>query len=63
MQGADIGWYVVVCGDEERASPSIDLSNRRPSTSMGSDSTQRRPRSAGIRGFFGKKKSMPDEYD
>lgn len=61
MKGEDIGWYVVVCGDEERASPSVDPSSGRPSTSIESDDTERRPRSSGLKGFFGKKKPFPDE--
>jgi hypothetical protein len=63
QKGEEIGWFVVVCGDEERAAPSMDELDGRPSTSTtGSDSTpQRTPRSAGMRGFFHKKK-VSDEY-
>ena len=51
--GEDIGWHVVVCGDEERASPSMESSRSR----LGVDDygPPRTPRSAGFRGFFRKR--------
>jgi hypothetical protein len=58
QKGADIGWYVVVCGDEERASPSME----RGRTSEDTEEDQiRTPRSAGLRGFFNRKKNIPEE--
>lgn len=52
QKGEDIGWYVVYCGDEERASPNMDM-HRVPSRETRSDySPQRTPRSAILRGFF-----------
>lgn len=57
QKGEDIGWHVVVCGDEERASPSIDiLRNGRPSTSTSDSTMHRLPRSAGLRSFFGRRR-------
>lgn len=68
----EIGWFVVVCGDEERASPT-DLAGSvageksetggkgRRSWGSGSISPQRTPRSAGFRSFFGRKKVVVDE--
>ncbi|KAH6673400.1 hypothetical protein B0J14DRAFT_481712 [Halenospora varia] len=61
QKGGDIGWFVVVCGDEERDTGiAEDLSE---STETGSDegSGSRTPRSAGVRGFFSRKKSTSDE--
>lgn len=65
QNGEDIGWYVVVCGDEERASPSMDIMrdrdrdrDSRPSTST-SDGTMRR--SGGVRGFFGRRRQEIEE--
>jgi hypothetical protein len=48
---ATIGWYVVVCGDEER-----DISGLAGPTEDADDETgPKTPRSAGLRGFFGKR--------
>lgn len=57
-----IGWYVVVCGDEERAVP--DLSGLRIQVGQkgkaGEDEMRpKTPRSAGMRGFFAKKDRRP----
>ena len=49
QKDGDIGWFVVVCGDEERESPAMEAFGR-PSTA--SDSSSRAPRSAGFRDFF-----------
>jgi hypothetical protein len=61
QKGADIGWFVVVCGDEERASPSM----HRVSTSEDTEEEDvKTPKSAGFRGFFNtvsRKKSIPEE--
>lgn len=57
-----IGWYVVVCGDEERMVP--DLSGLEievmQKTKAGDDDLRpKTPKSAGMRGFFGKKDRGP----
>lgn len=62
QKGADIGWFVVVCGDEERAAPSMDVG--RTSEEETDEEEQRTPRSAGLRGFFGtvgRRKNIPQE--
>jgi len=62
QKGADIGWFVVVCGDEERAAPSMDVG--RTSEEETDEEEQRTPRSAGLRGFFGtvgRRKNVPQE--
>lgn len=60
QKGEDIGWFVVVCGDEERRAPSVTITEEGEST--GSEEVEKPPRSAGlIRGFFGKKKSVRQE--
>ncbi|KAN0104947.1 hypothetical protein V8E51_010692 [Hyaloscypha variabilis] len=62
QKGADIGWFVVVCGDEERAAPSMDVGRTSEDTEEEED--VRTPRSAGLRGFFGtvgRKKNIPEE--
>ena len=55
QKGEDIGWHVVVCGDEERASPSMESIRGR----LGVDDDQflRTPRSSGsgFKGFFRKR--------
>lgn len=63
-----IGWYVVVCGDEERRAPSIDtMIDGRVDASSVSESEEsaelaRTPKSSGgLRGFFKGKKSNTDE--
>lgn len=62
QKGEDIGWYVVVCGDEERVAPPVDLGQGRPSTSTASDTTaQETPRKSGLKGIFSKKKSSLHE--
>jgi hypothetical protein len=57
-----IGWYIVVCGDEERTVP--DLSGLQIEVGQkgrgGEDDLRpKTPRSAGMRGFFGKKDRRP----
>lgn len=59
QSGCDIGWFVVVCGDEERVPPSIDLirtkhSGRPSMTSDGSLSVKMQ-RQGGFRGLFRRK--------
>ncbi|EPE31422.1 hypothetical protein GLAREA_12725 [Glarea lozoyensis ATCC 20868] len=52
-KGAEIGWFVVVCGDEER-----DFGNLEESASEDGEvptETVKSPRSAGLRGFFGRR--------
>ena len=51
----EIGWYVVVCGDEERAIPSIGSES---DLSLRSDATdpQKTPTRSGLRKFFSRKK-------
>ncbi|KAL5316699.1 hypothetical protein ACEPPN_015749 [Leptodophora sp. 'Broadleaf-Isolate-01'] len=58
QKGEEIGWFVVVCGDEERKAPSV-ISEE--GGSEGSEEVEKPPRSAGLRGFFGKKKNIPGE--
>ncbi|PMD21410.1 hypothetical protein NA56DRAFT_645679 [Hyaloscypha hepaticicola] len=61
QKGADIGWFVVVCGDEERASPEIEIGTTSDDTEEDDAKTSR---SAGLRSFFGtvvRKKSIPEE--
>ena len=61
QKGADIGWFVVVCGDEERASPDIEIGTTSEDTEEEDVKTSR---SAGLRSFFGtvaRKKSIPEE--
>lgn len=53
QNGEDIGWHVVVCGDEERASPSMEIIRGR--LEIDDDEQLRTPRSAGFRGFFRKR--------
>jgi hypothetical protein len=64
QKGADIGWYVVVCGDEERAAPSMNTGRTSEDTEEEEEEDQKTPRSAGLRGFFGtvgRKKNIPEE--
>ncbi|PBP27113.1 hypothetical protein BUE80_DR001854 [Diplocarpon rosae] len=49
--GEEIGWYVVVCGDQERAAPSMVEAREEGSEE---DEPQKAPRNAGLRGFFGR---------
>jgi hypothetical protein len=61
QKGADIGWFVVVCGDEERASPDIEIGTTSEDTE---EEDVKTPRSAGLRSFFGtvgRKKNIPGE--
>jgi hypothetical protein len=58
QKGEDIGWHVVVCGDEERASPSME--GIRGRLGVDDDEQLRTPRSAGFKGFF-KKRNVQDE--
>lgn len=65
QKGEAIGWYVVVCGDEERRAPSIDtmidgrIDGSSVSESEESEELARTPKSSGggFRGFFKGKKS------
>lgn len=58
-KGAGIEWFVVVCGDEERAPPEVsDVASSSAGTPGSEDEGIKTPRSAGLRGFFGKKKSI-----
>ena len=56
QNGEDIGWHVVVCGDEERASPSMESIRGR----LTDDQQVRTPRSAGFKGFF-RKRNVEEE--
>ncbi|KAG4428256.1 hypothetical protein IFR05_016262 [Cadophora sp. M221] len=58
QKGEEIGWFVVVCGDEERKAPSVTSEEN---ASEGSEEVEKAPKSAGLRGFFGRKKSIPGE--
>ncbi|KAG0649121.1 hypothetical protein D0Z07_4451 [Hyphodiscus hymeniophilus] len=55
--GEDIGWHVVVCGDEERLFPSMASVRERLEID---DDVLRTPRSAGFRGFFRKRNVHED---
>lgn len=52
----EIGWHVVVCGDEERPFPSIEEEEEEEDYSSEGEEMLKTPRSAALRGFFGKKK-------
>jgi hypothetical protein len=57
---ASIGWYVVVCGDEQRTVPDLSgLSINVKAKGEDDELRAKTPRSAGIRGFFGKKDRRP----
>jgi hypothetical protein len=58
QKGADIGWFVVVCGDEERASPSLVKDTEDEDEE---EEPLKTPRSAGLKGFFGRRKNIPEE--
>ncbi|PBP17305.1 hypothetical protein BUE80_DR011779 [Diplocarpon rosae] len=51
--GEEIGWYVVVCGDQERAAPSM-VEEREDGSEEEEEGPQKAPRNAGLRGFFGR---------
>lgn len=60
QNGCDIGWYVVVCGDEERAPPPTEETlqykfNGRPSITSDGSSSLKMPRSGGFKALFRKK--------
>ncbi|KAE8445242.1 hypothetical protein EG329_013614 [Mollisiaceae sp. DMI_Dod_QoI] len=60
QKGADIGWFVVVCGDEERTV----LSTMEPNISEEESEEEiqtRTPRSAGLRGMFNKRRDIREE--
>lgn len=63
QKGGDIGWFVVVCGDEERDTGIVEDMSESTETGSGSDegSGSRTPRSAGLRGFFSRKKGTSEE--
>ncbi|KAF4624450.1 hypothetical protein G7Y89_g13718 [Cudoniella acicularis] len=56
-KGADIGWFVVVCGDEERDTGIVEDASVSTETGSEEDVALRTPKSAGLRGFFGRKKN------
>ena len=56
--GEDIGWHVVVCGDQERVPPSMESERER--LGLDDDAQLRTPRSAGFRGLFRKQTSRND---
>jgi hypothetical protein len=58
QKGEDIGWHVVVCGDEERACPSVE--GIRGRLEVDDDQQLRTPRSAGFKGFF-RKRNVQEE--
>jgi hypothetical protein len=57
QKGEEIGWFVVVCGDEERASPILV----RDRSENEEEEPLKTPRSAGLKGFFGRRKNIPEE--
>lgn len=56
---AEIGWYVVVCEDEERAPPSTSASDL--SYGSGGTDPQKTPTRRGLRSFFSRKKDSREE--
>jgi hypothetical protein len=57
-----VGWYVVVCGDEERLVPkmsSLEIEVGQKAKVGDDDPHPKTPRSAGMRSFFGKKDRRP----
>jgi hypothetical protein len=56
-KGAEIGWFVVVCGDEERdfGNGIVEENEGEKEDGEGVVETVKTPRSAGIRGFFGRR--------
>ncbi|KAH8597166.1 hypothetical protein B0O99DRAFT_618148 [Bisporella sp. PMI_857] len=61
QKGEDIGWHVVVCGDEERTSPSLELHREEIMRNESEEHHQRILKSGGRKGFFGRKKSVVEE--
>ena len=61
-KGGDIGWYVVVCGDEERAPPSMDSSRSQLDFGLYDDEYQKTPKSASLRGLFHRRRNLPEEF-
>ena len=59
QSGCDIGWYVVVCGDEERAPPPAEMLrgrySGRPSMTSDGSSSVKMQRNGGFRGLFRRK--------
>jgi hypothetical protein len=56
--GCEIGWYVVVCGDEERAPPPPELRgmhSARPSMTSDGSLSVKAPRNGGFRSLFRKR--------
>jgi len=58
QKGADIGWFVVVCGDEERTVGNMEHGSEEDSDE---EKPMKTPRSAGLRGMFHKRKDIPEE--
>jgi hypothetical protein len=57
-----IGWYVVVCGDEERTAPDLsglEIGVGQMGKAREDDLRPKTPRSGGMRGFFSKKDRKP----
>jgi hypothetical protein len=57
-----IGWYVVVCGDEERTAPDLsglDIKVGQKGKAGEDELRPKIPKSTGMRGFFGKKDRRP----
>lgn len=64
QKGADIGWYVVVCGDEDRVFPAKepDISEEDEDyDEEEEDKPIKTPRSAGLRGMFHRKSNIQEE--
>lgn len=61
-KGGEIGWFVVVCGDEERAIPSMDSSRSQLDLGLYDDEYQKTPKSASLRGFFHRRRNLPEEF-
>ena len=58
QKGGDIGWFVVVCGDEERVPPSPEMIRGRfgrPSMTSDGSSSVKTQRNGGFRGLFRRK--------
>jgi hypothetical protein len=66
QSGESIGWYVVVCGDEERKVPSMEIERGVSSLSESESDTEestvgRAPKSGGFRKFFKGRKNSVEE--
>lgn len=65
QKGADIGWFVVVCGDEDRVfpakEPDISEEDEDYDEEEEEEKPMKTPRSAGLRGMFHRKSNIQEE--